>query len=316
MVDDDKREMDDMCEELDDILGGLLDSFSELWEKEFQRRSEAEDIFLARRVEKVSVRASESEGAYVAAVETVVRESDDAARRISRLTAAVEEHSHAHQVAEIRHEAQQARKSVVAEAMRDADDFSSDITDNAARRRQEREAKRKEEKRKSDAEMEARWRQREEADRKTAASSPAPEDREESRSKEPPPRAKFSGPRVAGVAASSAAEALASAIKAGGGFAAYDDAWKQFEKKVAQSGAALAYADVPWPKALTTISGVDASDTKEVRKKKLRDAVLRWHPDKWSPLLDRICEADRAQVVEEVKAITRRILDERKRFLR
>jgi len=71
---------------------------------------------------------------------------------------------------------------------------------------------------------------------------------------------------------------------------------------------------VPWPSLLPTVSGISPDDGPGERKQKLRAAVLRWHPDKWGRILESIRAGDRAQVMERVKGVTRRILEERKRY--
>jgi hypothetical protein len=63
-----------------------------------------------------------------------------------------------------------------------------------------------------------------------------------------------------------------------------------------------------------TISGVGTNESLEMRKRKLRAALVRWHPDKWAKVLDCIHESDRAQVVDKVKEVTRRIIEEKKRY--
>jgi len=94
-------------------------------------------------------------------------------------------------------------------------------------------------------------------------------------------------------------------------FGAYQEAWKSFETSAMASSQSLRYADVPWPSESFAVSGIDASDGASERKKKLRSALLRWHPDKWGPLLERVVEADKPRVMEQVKEITRRILTEK-----
>merc|ERR1712232_637855 len=96
-------------------------------------------------------------------------------------------------------------------------------------------------------------------------------------------------------------------------FAEYEAAWASFERKLSAPGS-LRCENIPWPTTLPTVSGVEAQDPTPDKKRKLRAAVLRWHPDKWGPVLARVCEEERAKVVECVKEVTRKILDERRRF--
>lgn len=96
-------------------------------------------------------------------------------------------------------------------------------------------------------------------------------------------------------------------------FEAYESAWSKFEGRM-KSGTALSFSDIPWPTKLPTISGASTSDSTAECKKKLRGALLRWHPDKWTPILNLVAEVDKAKVTEEVKEVTRRILAEKERF--
>lgn len=96
-------------------------------------------------------------------------------------------------------------------------------------------------------------------------------------------------------------------------FAAFEQAWSTFEVKV-KGEAQLAYTDIPWPLSLPSVSGAATTDAPAERKKKLRGALLRWHPDKWAPLFARVKEADKVKVTEQIKEVTRRILDEKERL--
>merc|ERR1712232_798260 len=97
-------------------------------------------------------------------------------------------------------------------------------------------------------------------------------------------------------------------------FAAYEEAWSCFETQAAGGSQVLGCADIPWPLDLPTVSGAADHDSGPERKRKLRTALLRWHPDKWAPLLGRIRDVDKAEVTERVKEVTRRILAEKERF--
>jgi len=96
-------------------------------------------------------------------------------------------------------------------------------------------------------------------------------------------------------------------------FAAFEEAWRSFETKVKGEGA-LTYKDVPWPLSLSSVSGATATDALAERKKKLRGALLRWHPDKWAPIFARVKESDKERVTEQIKEVTRRILQEKQRL--
>eukprot|EP00927_Polykrikos_kofoidii_P073234 TRINITY_DN69295_c0_g1_i1.p1 TRINITY_DN69295_c0_g1~~TRINITY_DN69295_c0_g1_i1.p1 ORF type:complete len:431 (+),score=76.76 TRINITY_DN69295_c0_g1_i1:32-1324(+) len=98
-------------------------------------------------------------------------------------------------------------------------------------------------------------------------------------------------------------------------FGAWENAWSTFEASArGKGGSQLSFAEIPWPQSLPTISGVQEGDDGPARKKKLRTALLRWHPDKWAPILERVRESDRARVTEQVKEVTRRILVEKDRY--
>lgn len=94
----------------------------------------------------------------------------------------------------------------------------------------------------------------------------------------------------------------------------FEAAWARFEQEVAPTRERLRFGDIPWPTALPSISGATAGDTPEERKRKLRTALVRWHPDKWSGLLGRVADSDRPQVMERVKEVTQRILEEKRVF--
>lgn len=109
-------------------------------------------------------------------------------------------------------------------------------------------------------------------------------------------------------------------------FADFSAAWSAFEKKLhlyrgdaaatAASGSRgsghLSVSDIPWPDGLLSVSGTSSSDTPAEAKKKLRTALLRWHPDKWAPILEHVAPADRAEVISRVKLVTQRLLEEKK----
>lgn len=96
-------------------------------------------------------------------------------------------------------------------------------------------------------------------------------------------------------------------------FDEYEKAWLTFEGNL-KGNQPISYTDIPWPLCLPTISGATSSDSAGENKKKMRQALLRWHPDKWAPVLDRVREVDRTQVADQVKEVTRRILSEKEKF--
>lgn len=95
-------------------------------------------------------------------------------------------------------------------------------------------------------------------------------------------------------------------------FDAYEEAWAAFEKKAALDGR-LTFHDIPWPCSPLGACGLGLRAGPAERKRKLRAALLRWHPDKWSPVLDRVWEEDRARVTERIKEVTCQILKEKER---
>lgn len=97
-------------------------------------------------------------------------------------------------------------------------------------------------------------------------------------------------------------------------FESYDRAWAAFEKKIGGAVAPLGLGDIPWPLSLPSVSGAGPSEEPAARKKKLRNALLRWHPDKCERWMARVKEADRKKVTERVKEVTRLILKEKERF--
>jgi len=279
-------------------LGGLLDDLADLWdewanrwEAEFERLSRAEDERLARVVEQVNVLALRGSEAYRLSVESALKDGDAAAHRISAWSAAMDEKCHKQAVTRLKDDAELSRIQATKSALQGSDDLYHDILENRAARKEVREAKRREEKKARQAEMEARWKQRGKEDARKSAPS------------EEPQQPRFT--RIPGAAA--AKEALGAALRQPG--------WEDFEKKVSQD-TRLCLAEVPWPKELpATVSEVSSVDSLADRKRKLRKAVLRWHPDKWARAIPLFGEAERTEVLERVKAVTRRILAEKEKFL-
>mmetsp|Transcript_17317 Transcript_17317/g.30373 ORF Transcript_17317/g.30373 Transcript_17317/m.30373 type:complete len:304 (-) Transcript_17317:267-1178(-) len=284
----------------DDYDDDLWDAFATCWEAEFERISKAEEERLSKVNEQVKILANRNSEAYRSVVETAVKQGDEHAHRASARAAAIDDRYHKQAVDQVKDDAELRRIEVTKSALQGSDDLYQDILEGRAARKEEREAKRKEERRARQAEMEARRKQRN-------AQGEAPK-----ADAKPPPR--FTRKPGEGAAASQASKApaapLAGATKEKGASTGWDD----FEQRLVQGGS-LQLADVPWPEeAPATVSGVAESDSAEQRKLKLRKAVLRWHPDKWGPALPRFSEADQPVLLERVKAITRRILEERQRF--
>jgi len=94
-------------------------------------------------------------------------------------------------------------------------------------------------------------------------------------------------------------------------FTDFDAAWTSLEPKI--SGAKpLRCSDIPWPTSLKTVSGIEDSDSAADKKRKLRAALVRWHPDKWGRIMDAVQKDEQSLVMERVKEVTQRVLDEKK----
>lgn len=277
------------------------DAWAARWETEFQRLDGLEEKRKAMAGERArSEVLLEAGRAQLEAASAMVRQTEDQledARREQRKE-------------QLREDAARVRKEVANEAQHEADDIVRQIAENAARRRREADAKLKKSRQ---AAREAEW-------KKYHEGQYAPK----SNGTEQPPG---SAPnRGAGARASSGSRASsgyrASSLSRAASkpqppthfrsLAEFDAAWASFEKQVAASVQGMRLLDVPWPSSLPTVSGVEAQESLEVRKRKLRAALVRWHPDKWSRILECIHETDRGQVVERVKEVTRRIIQEKK----
>lgn len=321
----------DAEEEDDDDLTDAWESFANKWEQEFRRFREAEETQLLNLAEAAEKLAAASAQAYVASVEATVIDGDVKAHQNSRVAGHLLDREHSHKFEEMAAQNKQGIKSITSEAMRDADDMVKHIMEEAERKNQERAARLREEKRKRDAELAARQKARQEAAKKdvgvgfnngdcASGQSAGTGDGDRSGngrpSASPPPRftrkpgehSSASAPTKLGK--HTAAQEITT-------YGAFDAAWRTFEQLLRpgclpQGG--LGLADIPWPTVLPTVSGIEATDGPKERKQKLRTAVLRWHPDKWAPVLGHIRAAEQKEVLDRVAAVTRRILEERKRF--
>eukprot|EP00929_Paragymnodinium_shiwhaense_P090625 TRINITY_DN5079_c0_g2_i1.p2 TRINITY_DN5079_c0_g2~~TRINITY_DN5079_c0_g2_i1.p2 ORF type:complete len:336 (-),score=107.57 TRINITY_DN5079_c0_g2_i1:74-1015(-) len=296
----------------DALLGDLWDAFAKAWEKEFERQEEQEDSYIARRVEKADLLTEEKNARLANNMESKMHELDAQARFRSEFVAAVEDSRLVNEVENMKLGAEQGRACAAADAMREADDMLSMISGNAAERRRQREKKRLEEKRAQDAAFDAKWKAKQAEAAAAAAAGVAGNGYEATgEAGERPKAEKVPPPKVRGEARPQ--DYIATPLRSTD---SYDAAWSRFEKLASAAAAKLCMADVPWPLALPTVSGIVSADPPKERKNKWRAAVLRWHPDKWTPILDRMVESDKAKVIEKVKEVTRRILDEKTRFLR
>lgn len=297
----------------DEHLADDWDAWAARWETEFQRLDGLEE----RRRKVASERARsdvlrEAGRAQLEAASAAMRKMEDELEDVRR----------AQQKEQLREDAAQARKEVASAALQDSDDIVRQISENAARRRREADARMKKNR---EAARAAEWKKYHEGQYapKTNAGKPPPgnaPNRGNSFHGRPDggsgSRASSAGAGSAGSRASSVPRA-ASKPRPSTNFMSFEDfdaAWAAFEKQVAAGAKDLRLADVPWPTTLPTVSGVESKESLDVRKRKLRAALVRWHPDKWGKLMECIHEADRGQVVERVKEVTRRIITEKKMY--
>lgn len=277
----------------DDALADLWDAWSSCWEREFSRLDGLEEQWKKRGAERVLLEAKrEVEYANVAEAAARARETEEQ----------LEEMRREQERQRLREDATQARKNVAAEALDSADDMVRKISENAANRRLANEARRRKER--EDA-REAQWKRFHEQPKPPPRASNVNHDYV-------PPEA----PRPSATPQKSSLSGLSARPPPVrfGSFSEFDAYWTRFEQRVSTGARDLRLIDVPWPTSLVTVSGVSAGESLDVRKRKLRAALVRWHPDKWSKVLDCIHESDRATVVETVKAVTRRIIEEKKRY--
>lgn len=127
----------------------------------------------------------------------------------------------------------------------------------------------------------------------------------------PPPRMPNQRPPVLG-ARTSAGEGLASAAVAAA--ERHEAAWARLEASVESGTGPIHYVDIPWPPDGASITGRLPGATAAEAKKSLVAALRRWHPDKWRRILDRVPQAEQAQVTERVKCVAQRLLEEKKGF--
>ena len=95
-------------------------------------------------------------------------------------------------------------------------------------------------------------------------------------------------------------------------WATYDKAYADFEKRQLPSAleGSLAFSALPLPPEFGSVAAPAANA--DERKKALRAALLRWHPDKASSFATKFNPQDRHKVIATAAAITRRIILEKK----
>ena len=88
--------------------------------------------------------------------------------------------------------------------------------------------------------------------------------------------------------------------------ALWDSFWTTNDTVVAE--------DIPWPSEHCSIIGVKSGDSAASKKKKLRQALLTFHPDKFqSRILPKVAEKDRGEVIGRIKGVTQRLMAEKER---
>lgn len=281
----------------DDGLADLWDNWSSHWEREFSRLSSLEGEWAKRGAERICHEAKrEVQYKHLEHAAKVARETEEEMEEMRRERARQQ----------VREDATHARKQAAADAFDFADDLVSQLAEKRKQKREADEARRKKER-------EAAW----EAQRKRFHDPP----------KQAPPRPSADAPTAPGMPRQAPRRPRSSSLSKEGGppsarppparfssFSEFDTYWTRFEQRVSGGARDLNLIDVPWPTSLVTVSGVSADERLEERKKKLRAALVRWHPDKWCKLLESINECDRAKVIEKVKEVTRRIIEEKKRY--
>lgn len=91
--------------------------------------------------------------------------------------------------------------------------------------------------------------------------------------------------------------------------------WVQLEAQLeTDSSQPIRFIDIPWPIEGSSLTDVEPGDEAIVVKRKLAHALRRWHPDKWRRILDRVPESEHARVMERVKTIAQRLLEEKARL--
>ena len=94
-------------------------------------------------------------------------------------------------------------------------------------------------------------------------------------------------------------------------YAAFEQAFAAFEAAPPEEQN-YGLADVPWPPQTCPVSGMRKGEAPELKKQRLKLALLRWHPDKFMTSHGgKLIEAEREAVIDKVNAILRRVQHER-----
>lgn len=103
------------------------------------------------------------------------------------------------------------------------------------------------------------------------------------------------------------------------------EAWNSYESRwtaIVSSCEALSFEEIPWPVLVPPREAADVTADKistfilhpahsshQSRKERIRSALLRWHPDRFRRLFQRIPESERKAVEEGICAVTRCLND-------
>mmetsp|Transcript_75865 Transcript_75865/g.180238 ORF Transcript_75865/g.180238 Transcript_75865/m.180238 type:complete len:686 (-) Transcript_75865:39-2096(-) len=92
-----------------------------------------------------------------------------------------------------------------------------------------------------------------------------------------------------------------------------ESAWANLEALLETGSSQIRFSDIPWPSQApsASITGVAPGDSAASVKRKLAVALRRWHPDKWRRILDHVPDDEQTRVMERVKAVAQRLLEEK-----
>eukprot|EP00929_Paragymnodinium_shiwhaense_P058583 TRINITY_DN29339_c0_g1_i1.p1 TRINITY_DN29339_c0_g1~~TRINITY_DN29339_c0_g1_i1.p1 ORF type:complete len:563 (-),score=92.56 TRINITY_DN29339_c0_g1_i1:12-1700(-) len=92
--------------------------------------------------------------------------------------------------------------------------------------------------------------------------------------------------------------------------------WATLEERL-EAGREIRFHDIPWPGITSSVIGAlaDGSETASALRQKLVTALRRWHPDKWAHILERVPACEQARVMENVKCVAQRLLEEKAKLV-
>ncbi|KAL1515851.1 hypothetical protein AB1Y20_002466 [Prymnesium parvum] len=92
-------------------------------------------------------------------------------------------------------------------------------------------------------------------------------------------------------------------------FAAWEAAFARFE--AAEEGS-WRLEEIPWPPKGCSVTGIRAGDSQEVQRLRLKQALLRWHPDKFFGRHGaKLFDGESAEIMARVSAMLQRVQAER-----